>query len=167
MRTSGNGRVPSPSHWLGRPRRGSRGESRWRLPGADAGTAETASTLSWGSRDWMLARVSSCRYWNGGRLPGPMTSDDATTEGMASETGRKTSSLALLSASAVSGLPGSPATMIMLCSTLIKGWSFLESLNHALVLLPFGTVLPLGAVVREGLEASARSPQSRPTRAVR
>lgn len=40
-----------------------------------------------------------------------MTSDDATTDGIASETGRKASSARLI-ASAVSGFPGSPATMM-------------------------------------------------------
>jgi hypothetical protein len=75
-------------------------------------------TFSWGSRNWTFRRLASSK--NAGIGPGPRTSDDATTDGTASEIGRLTSI-----AGALSGFPGSPATQIVPPSGL-TGWSFLK-----------------------------------------
>jgi hypothetical protein len=70
----------------------------------------------------MFRRLASSKWRKAGTVLGPRTSDDATTEGTASETGRTPSA----NASAVRGFPGSPATHMEPPSEVI-GWSFLNA----------------------------------------
>ena len=103
-------------------------------------------TLSCGSRDWTFRRLASSKCLNWGRVSGPRTSEEATTDGTASETGR----IASATASEVRGFPGSPATHIDPPFSGLTGCSFLKfsikrcCLRHFEQFSPFEHLCGLG-----------------------